>query len=159
MGQDKAMMRGGVTRIQAVANRCGAERIITLCGDKKRASMFAGEVWPDPENCSTLAEVVEWAFSQVSGDIQWIPCDAFELDERGLTALLDAGGGVPCDSAGIRQPLLANCPDGWGMSPSNGAVSSLFSTLKTLDFGPLNGQMENANLPENEVSQGSQVDR
>ena len=48
MGQDKeTLILGGVERIQKLVNQIGEYRIITLCGDKERETLFSGEVWPD----------------------------------------------------------------------------------------------------------------
>lgn len=147
MGEDKSLMKGGVTRLHNLAKQCGVERVITLCGSEERKNMFPGEVWSDPEHCSTLIEVLQWLFAHVSRPIQLMACDAFELEAGGLNALLDSEGGVPCDQKGFRQPLLANCPEGWSLGQSNGTISSLFEGLETLDLGPLNAQMENFNAP------------
>lgn len=54
MGQDKAMMNGGVSRLWNMYSSLGAERIITLCGEESRIDLFEGEVWSDPKDISTL---------------------------------------------------------------------------------------------------------
>ena len=131
MGQDKALMCGGVERIRQLCIECGIVKIITLCGSEERTSLFEGEVWPDPEHCQKLSDVIRWVYHEISGPIQFIPCDAFDLDLDSLQALLQSGGGVPLDSNSNRQPLLANCPSdyqiGYGTS-----VNSLFDGLATI---------------------------
>ena len=147
MGQDKAMMKGGVERLRTLAKLCGVERIITLCGDVSRQPMFEGETWPDPLSCSSLSEVLEWAFENIEGDIQLISCDSFQLEREGLEFLLASEGGVPLDENGYRQPLLTNCPSKWKLASSKGNVSSLFSGFKDLEPGVLAYQMKNFNTP------------
>jgi len=147
MGQDKAMMEGGVKRLRTLATQCGVERVITLCGDASRQAMFEGETWPDPLSCSTLSEVLQWAFKRIEGTVQLISCDSFQLERSGLDFLLASGGGVPLDKGGRRQPLLAHCPSGWELNSSEGSVSSLFSSLHNLDTGAFAGQMKNFNTP------------
>ena len=147
MGQDKALMGGGVEHLRALALDAEVERIITLCGDDNRIPLFEGEVWPDPPQCTSLREVLEWVFRKIEGAIQLIPCDAFQLQRSGLEFLLNCDGGVPLDEHGKRQPLLAHCPEGWNLAPSFGDVSSLFSSLQDLDAGVLTVQMKNFNTP------------
>ena len=40
MGQDKALMLGGVERIRNLVIQIGECRVITLCGDKKKTIVF-----------------------------------------------------------------------------------------------------------------------
>ncbi|RJU82256.1 MAG: hypothetical protein DWC09_02605 [Candidatus Poseidoniales archaeon] len=148
MGADKALMHGGVERLRQLAIECHAERTITLCGSIERENMFNGEVWADPLTCETLSEVIEWALSLIEGDVQLICCDAFNLESDGLQQLILSGGGVPVDEVGNRQPLLANCPEGWSVGENDGTVSSLFQELESLDLGLLSYQMKNFNLPD-----------
>ena len=147
MGQDKAIMAGGVERLRALATQCGVDRIITLCGDTSRQSMFEGETWPDPLSCSSLCEVLEWAFKNIEGTVQLISCDSFLLERSGLEFLLASKGGVPLDEDGRRQPLLAHCPSEWTLNTSDGKISSLFSNLQDLEAGVLTHQMKNFNTP------------
>ena len=147
MGQDKAMMEGGVDRLHDLATRCRVERIITLCGHISRQSMFKGETWPDPPTCSSLSEVLEWVFESIEGAIQFISCDSFQLELEGLAFLLDSNGGVPLDEHGRRQPLLAHCPPDWELDAPKGRVSSLFSSLQDIQTGVLANQMKNFNSP------------
>lgn len=147
MGQDKAQMERGVKHLRALALRAEVERIITLCGERGRVPLFEGEVWPDPPQCTSLCEVLQWAFARIEGAVQLIACDAFQLQLSGLEFLLNSEGGVPLDEEGMRQPLLAHCPQDWKLAHSSGDVSSLFSSLQNLDAGSLTEQMKNFNSP------------
>jgi len=133
MGQDKALMCGGVERIRQLCLDCGIENIVTLCGHKDRISMFEGEVWPDPEYCGKLSDVIRWVHQKITGPIQYIPCDAFDLDRESLQSLLQSGGGVPLDSDSNRQPLLANCSADYQMGEGN-SVNSLFANLASINI-------------------------
>ena len=83
MGQDKALMAGGVERLMAAAQSSGVDHIITLCGSIERVPLFKGKVWPDPEACNSLMEVIYWALDAIEGAVQLIPCDAFQLEHTG----------------------------------------------------------------------------
>ena len=133
MGQDKSLMFGGVERIRQLCMDCSIVKIITLCGSEERTSLFEGEVWPDPAHCQKLSDVIRWVHREISGPIQFIPCDAFDLDCDSLQTLLRSGGGVPLDSNSNRQPLLANCPAGYQMGDGS-SVNSLFDGLATIDI-------------------------
>ena len=148
MGQDKAMMRGGVERLVAVARDAGIQRIIALCGAVERSSLFEGEVWPDPASCESLMDVLRWVIREVSDEIQFIPCDAFQLEVSGLKALISSHGGVPLDSNAMRQPLLARCPADWKPKLDANNILSMFADLVSLDMGEYTGQMSNFNSPE-----------
>ena len=144
MGQDKALMFGGVERIRQLCMECGIVKIITLCGNEERASLFEGEVWPDPKYCQKLSDVIRWVHREISGPIQFIPCDAFDLDLDSLQALLQSGGGVPLDSNSNRQPLLANCPADYQMGDGS-SVNSLFDGLTTIIITESNDGFSNYN--------------
>jgi molybdopterin-guanine dinucleotide biosynthesis protein A len=144
MGQDKALMFGGVERMRQLCMECGIVKIITLCGGQERASLFEGEVWPDPAHCQKLSDVIRWVSGEISGPIQFIPCDAFDLDLDSLQALLQSGGGVPLDSNSNRQPLLANCPSDYQMGDGS-SVNSLFDGLATINIVGLSDSFSNYN--------------
>lgn len=133
MGADKALMFGGVERIRQLCIECGVQQIITLCGGQERVHLFEGEVWPDPVHCQSLSEVIRMAKEKIDGPIQFIACDAFDLDVASLNSLLQSGGGVPLDLAGKRQPLLANCPADYRLGQGK-SINSLFEKLATLDI-------------------------
>ena len=144
MGKDKALMSGGVERIRQLCMECGIVKIITLCGNEERISLFEGEVWPDPKHCQKLSDVIRWVYSEISGPIQFIPCDAFDLDLDSLQSLLQSGGGVPLDSNSNRQPLLANCPGDYQMGDGS-SVNSLFDGLTTIVITESSGGFSNYN--------------
>lgn len=144
MGQDKSLMFGGVERIRQLCMECGIVKIITLCGGEERTSMFEGEVWPDPAHCQKLSDVIRWVHREISGPIQFIPCDAFDLDRDSLQTLLRSGGGVPLDLNSNRQPLLANCPAGYQMGDGS-TVNSLFDGLATIDIAENSDGFSNYN--------------
>ncbi len=144
MGQDKSLMFGGVERIRQLCMECGIVKIITLCGGEERTSMFEGEVWPDPAHCQKLSDVIRWVHQEISGPIQFIPCDAFDLDRDSLQTLLRSGGGVPLDLNSNRQPLLANCPAGYQMGDGS-TVNSLFDGLATIDIAENSDGFSNYN--------------
>ena len=144
MGQDKSLMFGGVERIRQLCIDCGIVKIITLCGNEERASMFEGEVWPDPSHCQKLSDVIRWVQGELPGPIQFIPCDAFDLDRDSLQALLQSGGGVPLDSNSNRQPLLANCPADYQIGDGS-SVNSLFDDLATIDIAGRSDSFSNYN--------------
>ena len=148
MGRDKALMAGGVERLMAVASSLEVERIITLCGSHERVALFEGEVWPDPDDCTSLMDVIYWALGTIEGSVQLIPCDAFRLESTGLMALITSNGGVPLDSNGERQPLLANCPVGWSPAPKVKNIQAMFADLPSLNLGEMTNQMKNFNSPE-----------
>ena len=131
MGQDKSLMCGGVERIRKLCKECGIENIVTLCGSEDRISMFEGVVWPDPDYCQKLTDVIRWVHLEITGPIQYIPCDAFDLDIDSLQSLLQSGGGVPLDSNSKRQPLLANCPADFQLGTGE-SVNSLFDRLASV---------------------------
>ena len=148
MGQDKALMAGGVERLMAAAQSSGVDQIITLCGSIERVALFKGKVWPDPEACTSLMEVIYWALDTIEGAVQLIPCDAFQLEQRGLTALIESNGGVPLDSNGVRQPLLANCPKGWSPARNAKNIQAMFADLPSLNLGEMTREMKNFNSPD-----------
>ena len=46
MGEDKAMMLGGVERLQACLDRTTVERTVVLCGSPDRRPLFQGGFGP-----------------------------------------------------------------------------------------------------------------
>jgi molybdopterin-guanine dinucleotide biosynthesis protein A len=144
MGQDKALMFGGVERIRQLCKECGIENIVTLCGDEDRISMFEGEVWPDPEHCEKLSDVIRWVHQKITGPIQYIPCDAFDLNRESLQSLLHSGGGVPLDSDSNRQPLLANCPADYQIG-EGASVNSIFTDLASITIAESADDFSNYN--------------
>ena len=104
MGQDKAFMHGGIPRLTKELRQSGCSKIVVLCGSEERGELFDEECWPDPEDADCLAEVIRWAINKLEGVIQFVPCDAFLVSSKFFTEM---SIGVPLDSEGRRQPLLA----------------------------------------------------
>lgn len=148
MGEDKALMAGGVVRLRNLALKAGVSRVVTLCGHAERMELFEGEVWPDPPSCRSLMDVLQWLFDKAKDPVQLIPCDAFMLSDEGLSALLDSGGGVPIDPDGRRQPLLSHCPQDWIPEVEPSSILHMFSSLPSLSMTGLEQQMQNFNRPE-----------
>ena len=108
MGQDKALMLGGVERIRNLVIQIGECHVITLCGDKERKQMFSGEVWPDPTHCDCLACIIDWVLEQIDDDVLFVPCDMYNLGIDGLEQLMVQPNCVAVDEKGARQPLLCH---------------------------------------------------
>lgn len=135
MGQDKSLMYGGITRLKDVLLRCGAYRVIVLCGADDRVSLFEGETWADPSHCDGIHEVVEWALNRIDDDVLLVPCDAFLFEEKACMALLERArfGGVPVDESGRRQPLFSYIPQSFTLPVKIDSMRSMTESLPTID--------------------------
>jgi hypothetical protein len=120
-------------------------RIITLCGDKTRMEMFDGEVWPDPEFCNSLVELVVWSISQIDDDVILIPCDAFNLQSTGIDALIQQGNCVPVDQRQQRQPLMTRITNKSLINWNGETINQLFSGFSEFQNGDLSSQFTNFN--------------
>ena len=145
MGQDKAMMNGGVSRFWKMYYSIGVERIITLCGEESRMDLFEGEVWPDPKDVSGPLELIKWCLTQIEGDIQLVSCDAFELLNTGAEWLLEYDNGVPVDHNMNRQPLLARVSNRELIYYEATTINGLFTRLPSLENFKLSKQFSNFN--------------
>ena len=145
MGEDKSHMFGGVSRIIKQCKLSSVTRIITLCGDKKRMEMFDGEVWPDPEFCNSLVELVVWSIKQIDDDMILIPCDAFNLQSTGIDALIQQGNCVPVDSLQQRQPLMARITNKSLINWNGETINQLFSEFSNFQNRGLSSQFANFN--------------
>ena len=145
MGQDKAMMMGGVNRLLSIYSELGTQRIITLCGDKSRIELFEGEVWSDPDEVSGPLELIKWCLTKVEGDIQIIPCDAFELRKTGAEWLLKQKNGVPVDSSKQRQPLMARISNRELINYDATTINGLFARFPSLEEVEFSKQFSNFN--------------
>lgn len=135
MGQDKSLMFGGVARKKELLFRIGACRVIVLCGEVARINMFEGEVWPDPEHCNGIHEVVEWAIGELDDDVLLVPCDAFLLEEKACGAFVELAknGGVPVDGDGRRQPLFSYIPRTFDVPKTAGSMREIVKSLPTIN--------------------------
>ena len=145
MGEDKSQMFGGVARIIKQCKITSITRIITLCGDKKRMEMFDGEVWPDPEFCNSLVELVAWGIKQIDDDVILIPCDAFNLQSTGIDALIQQGNCVPVDSQQQRQPLMARITNKSLINWKGETINQLFREFSDYQNRCLSSQFANFN--------------
>ena len=145
MGEDKSQMFGGVRRIIKQCKLSSVTRIITLCGDKKRMEMFDGEVWPDPEFCNSLVELVVWSIKQIDDDMILIPCDAFNLQSTGIEDLIQQGNCVPVDSLQQRQPLMARITNKSLINWKGETINQLFREFSDYQNCGLSSQFANFN--------------
>lgn len=145
MGQDKAMMNGGVNRLISIYSRLKAQRIITLCGDKSRIKLFEGEVWADPDDVSGPLELLKWCFTKIGDDIQIIPCDAFGLLDTGADWLLKQKNGVPIDTSKQRQPLMARISNRELINYDATTINGLFARFPSLENIDFSNQFSNFN--------------
>lgn len=145
MGQDKAMMNGGVNRLLSIYSQLGAQRIITLCGERSRIELFEGEVWPDPDEVTGPLELIKWCLTKIEGDIQLIPCDAFNLLETGADWLLNQESGVPVDSSMQRQPLMSRITNRDSIDIKATTLNDLFAKFPSLQDDNYSSQFSNFN--------------
>ena len=135
MGEDKSLMFGGVSRKKDVLFRVGAHRVIVLCGNPSRMDDFEGEVWPDPQHCEGIHQVVKWAIEQLDDDVLLVPSDAFLLEEEACRAYVSLAkqGGVPVDKSGRRQPLFSYIPKTHNVPASSNSMREMVLSLPTID--------------------------
>ena len=145
MGQDKAMMNGGLNRLLSIYSQLGAQRIITLCGEQSRIELFEGEVWPDPDEVTGPLELIKWCLTKIEGDIQLIPCDAFNLLETGADWLLKQESGVPVDSSMQRQPLMSKITNRELIDTKATTLHDLFGKFPSLQNTNYSSQFSNFN--------------
>jgi molybdopterin-guanine dinucleotide biosynthesis protein A len=145
MGQDKAMMNGGVSRFWNMYSSLGVERIITLCGEESRIDLFEGEVWPDPKDISGPLGLIKLCLAQIEGDIQLVSCDAFKLVNTGAEWLLEHDNGVPVDHNRNRQPLLARISNRDLIDYEATTINGLFTRFPSLEETKLSKQFSNFN--------------
>ena len=145
MGQDKALMNGGLNRLLSIYSELGAQRIITLCGERSRLELFEGEVWPDPKEVTGPFELIKWCLTKIEGDIQIIPCDAFNLLKTGADWLLKHEDGVPIDSSMRRQPLMSRITNRELIDVKATTLNELFAKLPSLQDANYSSQFSNFN--------------
>ena len=149
MGEDKAMMLGGVERLQACLDRTTVERTVVLCGSPDRRPLFQGEVWTDPPKREGLHELIMWLMETVGDDVVLVPCDAFLLTVEAMNEFLSRSpqGGVPVDEAGVRQPLFAHLPADVHLNATAQRVETLLADLPTIDLPEHRSAFTNFNRP------------
>ena len=149
MGEDKATLYGGVTRLQRCFEAAGINTTVVMCGTAARKSLFEGEVWTDPPGANGLHEVIPWLLNRVNDDLVLMPCDAYLMSERALSHYLQRAkrGGVPMDKSGRRQPLFAFIPKGADLPSTSDSVSHLIDNLPSVDVAPHGEAFTNFNRP------------
>ncbi|MDP6199286.1 MAG: NTP transferase domain-containing protein [Candidatus Poseidonia sp.] len=147
MGEDKAMMHGGVGRLQSLVKDVGIERCIVLCGHASRKHLFQGEVLQDPLGLEGLHRLLPWARKSVETAVLLLPCDAFLLDEEALHAFLSHAqtGGVALDEEGRRQPLFALIPEHIELTESPNSVHEWLLPLPSIELSPHGRAFSNFN--------------
>ncbi|MED5351113.1 MAG: nucleotidyltransferase family protein [Candidatus Thermoplasmatota archaeon] len=141
MGQDKAFMHGGIPRLTKELRQSGCTKIVVLCGSEERAELFDEECWPDPEDADCLAEVIRWAINKLEGVIQFVPCDAFLVSSKFFTEM---SIGVPLDSEGRRQPLLARIEKKSDLIHSN-RIETMFQNIPSVELPQTLHEIKNFN--------------
>ena len=145
MGEDKALLFDSVnTLIDILTSR--DHRVIVACGGEERAVLFHAECWFDPEDSTSLGEVVHAFVQQHDEEIQLFPCDMYNLDKAAIEAILTQPPGVPVDMNGQEQYTLVRIPQGCSL-PYSKSLKHLFSELDRNQMGSLGDRLENFNSP------------
>jgi len=138
MGRDKSLINSNVTRLANELRIAGCERIVVMCGNLERMSLFDEECVIDSKE--TLAESLFDLISELNGIIQLAPCDAYLADAE----LFSAISGVPVDDSGNRQPLLAKIDASQQLIRSR-KISEMFRDIHSCEGGI---KARNTNTPE-----------
>ena len=143
MGEDKALLFDSVNALADIlASRdC---RVLVACGGEERAALFQAECWFDPDDSTSLGEVVQAFVQQHDEEIQLFPCDMYNLDNEAIEAILTQSPGVPIDMNGQDQYTLARIPQGCNL-PLSKSLHHLFSELDRNQMGSLGDRLENFN--------------
>ena len=150
MGEDKALLFDSVNTLSDILTSRG-HRVIVACGSEERAALFHAECWFDPDDSTSLGEVVHAFVQQYDEEIQLFPCDMYNLDKEAIEAILAQLPGVPIDMHGQDQFTLARIPQGCNLLASK-SLKHLFSELDRNQMGSLGDRLENFNSP-------NQIDR
>ena len=145
MGEDKALLFDSANKLanQLSSKNC---RVIVACGGEERATLFHSECWFDPDDSTSLGEVVHAFVKQHDEEIQLFPCDMYNLDDEAIEAILSQSPGVPIDVNGQDQYTLARIPQGCKL-PTSKSLKHLFSELDRNQMGLLGNRLENFNSP------------
>ena len=145
MGEDKALLFDSVNALTDILTSRDC-RVIVACGGEERAALFHAECWFDPEDSSSLGEVVQAFVQQHDEEIQLFPCDMYNLDNEAIEAILAQPPGVPIDMNGQDQYTLARIPQGCNL-PYSKSLKHLFLELDRNQMGSLGNRLENFNSP------------
>ena len=145
MGEDKALIFDSVNTLTDILTFRDC-RVIVACGGEERAGLFHGECWFDPDDSTSLGEVVHAFVQQYDEEIQLFPCDMYNLDKEAIEAILRQSPGVPIDMNGLDQYTLARIPQGCNF-PNSKSLKHLFSQLDRNQMEWLGRRIENFNFP------------
>ena len=145
MGVDKALLFDSVNTLTDILTSRD-HRVIVACGGEERAVLFHAECWFDPEDSTSLGEVVHAFVQQYDEEIQLFPCDMYNLDKAAIEAILTQPPGVPVDMNGQEQYTLARIPQGCNL-PTSKSLKHLFSELSRNQMESLGARLENFNSP------------
>ena len=145
MGEDKALLFDSVNTLTDILTSRDC-RVIVACGGEERAGLFHGECWFDPDDSTSLGEVVHAFVKQRDEEIQLFPCDMYNLDDEAIKEILIQSPGVPIDMHGQDQYTLARIPKGHNL-PISKSLKHLFSELDRNQMGSLGDRLENFNSP------------
>ena len=144
MGEDKALLFDSVNTLTDILTFRDC-RVIVACGGEERAALFHAECWFDPDDSSSLGEVLHAFVQQHDEEIQLFPCDMYNLDKEAIEAILKQPPGVPIDMNGQDQYTLARIPKGCNL-PSSKSLKHLFLELDRNHMGSLGDRLENFNF-------------
>lgn len=145
MGVDKALLFDSVNTLTNILTSRGY-RVIVACGGDERATLFDAECWFDPDDSTSLGEVVRAFVQQHDEEIQLFPCDMYNLDDEAIEAILTQPPGVPIDMNGQDQYTLARIPQGCNL-PISKSLKHLFSELDRNQMQSLGDRLKNFNSP------------
>ena len=146
MGEDKALLFASVNTLTGILTSQDCS-VVVACGGEERAALFHAECWFDPNDSTSLGEVVYAFAQQHDEEIQLFPCDMYNLDKEAIEALLAQPPGVPIDINGQDQYTLARIPQGCNL-PSSKSLKHLFSKLDRNQMEWLGDRLENFNSPD-----------
>lgn len=143
MGVDKAMLFDSVNTLSDALLSRGC-RVVVACGVEERASLFHSECWIDPDDSTSLGEVVHAFVHQHDEEIQLFPCDMYNLDSDAIEVILAQPPGVPVDMDGQNQFTLTRIPRGCALPPSK-SLKHLFKDFNRNPMESLGERLENFN--------------
>ena len=143
MGEDKALLFDSVNTLTDILTFRDC-RVIVACGGEERAALFHAECWFDPDDSSSLGEVLHAFVQQHDEEIQLFPCDMYNLDNEAIETILKQPPGVPIDMNGQDQYTLARIPKGCNLPPSK-SLKHLFLELDRNNMRSLGDRLENFN--------------
>ena len=143
MGEDKALLFDSVNTLTDILTFRDC-RVIVACGGEERAALFHAECWFDPDDSSSLGEVLHAFVQQHDEEIQLFPCDMYNLDKEAIETILKQPPGVPIDMNGQDQYTLARIPKGCNLPPSK-SLKHLFLELDRNHMRSLGDRLENFN--------------